>query len=208
MAKFEKLTGIAVPIDDPNVDTNQLCPSRFSKVPRGPGHAKILFHFQRYNPDGSETDFILNREPYRRAQIIVADRNWGCGSGREGAVYSLYEFGIRCVIAPSFAETHAANCGRNGILTVTLPADEISAMRKQLHERPGATMSVDLAAQTVIDAAGKTHPFDIHPVRKKCLLLGLDDFARTDEYDQQFASFEEAYRKRRRWLFSASPQPK
>ncbi len=201
MEPFNRLTAIAVPIDEPNVDTNQLCPSRFSKTPRGPGHARILFHFQRFNPDGSETDFILNREPYRRAKIIVADRNWGCGSGREGAVYSLYEFGIRCLIAPSFAETHAANCTRNGILTITLPADEVAAMRGQLHEKPGAMFSVDLANQTITDATGAAHPFEIHPVRKKCLLLGLDDFARTDEYTQQFEEFEDSYRKRRRWLF-------
>jgi 3-isopropylmalate/(R)-2-methylmalate dehydratase small subunit len=202
MTPFTALTAVAVPIDEPNVDTNQLCPSRFSKERRGPGHAKILFHFQRFNSDGSETDHILNREPYRRAQIVVANRNWGCGSGREGAVYSLYEFGIRCLIAPSFAETHAANCGRNGILTVTLPEQVVTAMRAQLHERPGAVVSVDLDGQTVVDAAGRSHRFEIHPVRKKCLLLGLDDFARTDEYDRQFDSFEEAYRKRRPWLFT------
>src|SRR5690349_316314 len=98
MQPFTTLTAIAAPIDEPNVDTNQLCPTRFSKTPRGPAHAKILFHFQRFNPDGSETGHVLNQEPYRRARIIVGDRNWGCGSGREGAVYGLYEFGIRCII--------------------------------------------------------------------------------------------------------------
>jgi 3-isopropylmalate/(R)-2-methylmalate dehydratase small subunit len=200
MEAFTTLTAKAAPIDEPNVDTNQLCPTRFSKTPRGPGHAKILFHFQRFNPDGTETDFILNCAPYRGARIIVGDRNWGCGSGREGAVYALYEFGIRCVIATSFAETHAANCSRNGILTVVLPDSVVADIRKQLHDRPGAALTVDLSTQTVVDPAGAVHRFDIHPVRKKCLLLGLDDFARTDEYVGQFEAFELAYRSRRPWL--------
>ena len=201
MQPFTKLTAIAAPIDEPNVDTNQLCPTRFNKVPRGPKHAQILFHDRRFELDGKEKDFILNREPYRRAQIIVADRNWGGGSSRESAVYALYEFGIRCVIASSFADIHANNCSKNGLLPVVLTEAEVVAMRKQLHERPGATLSVDLAAQTVTDAAGQVHKFDIHPVRKKCLLEGLDDLARTGQYAERFEMFEEIYRKERPWLY-------
>ena len=102
MHPFTSVTAIAAPIDEPNVDTNQLCPTRFNKVPRGPKYARVLFHDRRFEADGREKDFVLNREPYRRAQIIVADRNWGSGSSRESAVYALYEFGIRCVIASSF----------------------------------------------------------------------------------------------------------
>jgi 3-isopropylmalate/(R)-2-methylmalate dehydratase small subunit len=201
---FSTLKAIAAPIDEPNVDTNQLCPTKFSKTPRGPGHASILFNFQRFRADGSKTDFILNREPFNHAQIIVGERNWGCGSGREGAVYALYEFGIRCVIAPSFAETHAANCARNGILTVVLPSADLIAIRQQLHDCPDARMTVDLDAQTVIDPSGKVHSFDIHPVRKKCLILGLDDFGRTDEYAAHFEKYIQAYRERRRWLFRST----
>jgi len=198
---FGKMTAIAAPIDEPNIDTNQLCPTRFNKVPRGPEYAQILFHDRRFELNGAEKDFILNREPYRCAQIIVADRNWGGGSSRESAVYALYEFGIRCVIASSFGDIHANNCVKNGLLPVVLTEAEVVAMRKELHDRPGATMTVDLAAQTVTDAAGRVHDFSIHPVRKKCLLEGLDDLARTHQYIERFEIFEEAYRKDRPWLY-------
>jgi len=201
MEAFTKLTAIAAPIDEPNVDTNQLCPTRFNKVPRGPKHAQILFHDRRFDAEGKEKEFILNREPYRRAQIIVADRNWGCGSSRESAVYALYEFGIRSVIASSFADIHASNCGKNGLLPVVLPQDDVVSIRRQLHEKPGATVSVDLAAQTVTDPAGKVYHFEIHPVRKKCLLEGLDDISRTQQYLERFEIFEDAYRQERPWLF-------
>ena len=201
MQPFGKMTAIAAPIDEPNIDTNQLCPTRFNKVPRGPEYAQILFHDRRFELNGAEKDFILNREPYRRAQIIVADRNWGGGSSRESAVYALYEFGIRCVIASSVADIHANNCVKNGLLPVVLTESEVAAMRKELHDRPGATMTVDLAAQTVTDAAGRVHDFNIHPVRKKCLLEGLDDLARTRQYIERFEIFEEAYRKDRPWLY-------
>ena len=121
MKAFTTLTAIAAPFDQPNIDTNQLCPTRFNKVPRGPKYAQVLFHDLRFNADGGEKEFILNREPYRKAGIIVADRNFGCGSSRESAVYALYEFGISCVIAPSFGDIFANNCGKNGLLPVVLP---------------------------------------------------------------------------------------
>jgi len=202
MEAFTKLTAIAVPIDEPNVDTNQLCPTRFNKVPRGPQHAEILFHDRRFGADGKEKDFILNRAPYRRAQIVVADRNWGCGSSRESAVYALCEFGIRCVIASSFGDIHASNCCKNGLLPVVLAQEDIVAIRRQLHAQPGATVNVDLAAQTVTDPAGKVYRFEIHPVRKHCLLEGLDDISRTRQYAERFEMFEEAYRRGRPWLFA------
>ena len=201
MQPFTRLTAVAAPLDEPNVDTNQLCPTRFNKVPRGPKHAQILFHDRRFDADGREKDFVLNREPYRSAQIIVADRNWGTGSSRESAVYALYEFGIRCVIASSFGDIHANNCYRNGLLPVVLPAEALADMRRQLHERPGARVTVDLVGQTVTDPAGVAHGFEIHPVRKKCLLEGLDDIARTHEYAERFAMFEDIYRSERPWLY-------
>ncbi|MEA3155471.1 MAG: 3-isopropylmalate/(R)-2-methylmalate dehydratase small subunit [Betaproteobacteria bacterium] len=204
MHPFTSVTAIAAPIDEPNVDTNQLCPTRFNKVPRGPKYAQVLFHDRRFEADGREKDFVLNREPYRRAQIIVADRNWGSGSSRESAVYALYEFGIRCVIASSFGDIHANNCYKNGLLPVVLSDAEVSDIRAQLHERPGATISVDLADQTLIDPAGRVHRFEIHPVRKKCLLEGLDDIARTHEYSERLAMFEDEYRAERPWLFGGA----
>lgn len=201
MHPFTTITAIAAPIDEPNVDTNQLCPTRFNKVPRGPAYARILFHDRRFNADGSEKEHILNAEPFNRAQIIVADRNWGSGSSRESAVYALYEFGIRCVIASSFADIHSNNCYKNGLLPVVLEEAECEDIRQQLRDSPGATIRVDLATQTVIDARGKTHRFDIHPVRKKCLLEGLDDIARTLQYREAFEAFESRYREERPWLY-------
>lgn len=201
MKPFTTITAIAAPFEQPNIDTNQLCPTRFNKVPRGPKYAQVLFHDLRFNADGSEKDFILNREPYRKAGIIVADRNFGCGSSRESAVYALYEFGIYCVIAPSFGDIFANNCGKNGLLPVVLPENAAAEIRRQLQSIIGATLTVDLAAQTVTDAAGRTHGFDIHPVRKKCLLEGLDDVERTRQYQAKIETFEAAYRQERGWLY-------
>lgn len=201
MKPFTTLTAIAAPFDQPNIDTNQLCPTRFNKVPRGPRYAAVLFHDLRFNADGSEKDFVLNREPYRRAGIIVADRNFGCGSSRESAVYALYEFGISCVIAPSFGDIFANNCGKNGLLPVVLPTAEADAIRRQLNANVGATLTVDLAAQTVTDVEGEVHRFDIHPVRRKCLLEGLDDVDRTRQYLPAIEAFETSYRRERSWLY-------
>ena len=202
MQPFTTITAIAAPIDEPNVDTNQLCPTRFNKVPRGPKHAQILFHDRRFDAEGKEKDFVLNREPYRNAGIIVADRNWGIGSSRESAVYALYEFGIRCVIASSFGDIHANNCFKNGLLPVTLGDAEVADIRAQLHAKPGATVSVDLVEQTVTDPSGQVHRFEIHPVRRKCLLEGLDDIARTREYAERLAMFEDEYSMERPWLYN------
>jgi 3-isopropylmalate/(R)-2-methylmalate dehydratase small subunit len=203
MQPFTTITAIAAPIDEANVDTNQLCPTRFNKVPRGPKYAQVLFHDRRFNADGSEKEFLLNVEPFRSARILVADRNFGCGSSRESAVYALYEFGIRCVIAPSFGDIHANNCSKNGLLPVVLPEAVAASIRAQLRAKPGATVAVDLKAQTVTDPAGQVYHFDIHPVRKKCLLEGLDDVARTQQYREQIEAFEAAYRAERPWLYPA-----
>jgi 3-isopropylmalate/(R)-2-methylmalate dehydratase small subunit len=194
MDPFTSITAIAAPIDEANVDTNQLCPSRFSKVPRGPAYAQVLLHDQRFNADGSEKDFVLNRDPFRRAKILVADRGFGCGSSRETAVYALYEFGIRCVIAPSFGDIHAANCAKNGILAAPVSEAAATSMRRQLRQHPGATFTVDLERQTITDAEGQIHHFPMNVVRKRCLLQGLDDIGRTEHYRPQLENFESAYR--------------
>ncbi len=203
MNPFTTLTAIAAPLDEANIDTNQLCPTRFNKVPRGPKYAQVLFHDLRFTAEGDEKEFLLNVEPYRSAGILVADRNFGCGSSRESAVYALYEFGIRCVIAPSFGDIFANNAGKNGLLPVVLPAPVTASLRAQLRELPGATLEVDLKAQTVTDPSGNVHHFDIHPVRKKCLLEGLDDVARTEQYKNAVEAFESAYRAERPWLYPA-----
>jgi 3-isopropylmalate/(R)-2-methylmalate dehydratase small subunit len=201
MQPFTTLNAIAAPFDQPNIDTNQLCPTRFNKVPRGPKYARVLFHDLRFNADGTEKDFILNRAPYRHAGIIVADRNFGCGSSRESAVYALYEFGVRCVIAPSFGDIFANNCGKNGLLPVMLPTAVVDEIRLQLNAQTGATLAIDLVTQTVTDANGATHRFEIHPVRRQCLLEGLDDVDRTRQYQGAIEAFEAEYKGVRRWLY-------
>jgi 3-isopropylmalate/(R)-2-methylmalate dehydratase small subunit len=202
MEPFRVLDAIAVPIDEVNVDTNQLCPTRFNKVPRGPGYERILFHDRRFDAQGNEiADFVLNREPYRKARIIVAERNFGCGSSRESAVYALHAFGVRSVIAPSFGDIFASNCLKNGLLPVRLPAEAVAAMRRELHARVGARVKVDLAQQTVTGPDGSAHSFEIDPLQKRCLLEGLDDIALTQRYGTELAAFEAGHRAAMPWLF-------
>ncbi len=201
MQPFTTLTAVAAPFDEVNIDTNQLAPTRFSRVPRGPEYAQVLFHDQRFNADGTEKDHLLNQEPYRRAGIIVADRNFGCGSSRETAVYALHEFGIRCVIAPSFGDIFVNNCYKNGLLPVALGEDEAADIRCALREHPGDPLTVDLYAQTVTDPSGRQYRFAIPPVRRKCLLEGLDDIARTEQYRARIEAFEAEYQNQRRWLY-------
>jgi 3-isopropylmalate/(R)-2-methylmalate dehydratase small subunit len=197
---FTALNEVAAPVDEPNVDTNQLCPTRFNKVPRGPGHARILFHDLRFDAEGNEKPFVLNADPYRSAGVIVADRNFGCGSAREYAVWALYEFGIRAVIASSFGDIFVSNCYKNGLLPVVLSHEAVTAIRQQIHAAPGVRVRVDLEAQTVTDPSGAAHRFDINPVRKKCLLEGLDDVSRTQQYRPRLDAFVAAYLDTRAWL--------
>jgi 3-isopropylmalate/(R)-2-methylmalate dehydratase small subunit len=202
MEAFRTLEGVAVPLDEVNIDTNQLCPTRFNKVPRGAGYERILFHDRRFEANGSEKpDFILNREPYRSARIIVAERNFGCGSSRESAVYALHAFGIRSIVAPSFGDIFVSNCLKNGLLPVRLPADAVADIRRQLHADIGAVVTVDLTQQIVVGPDGRTHAFEINPLRKRCLLEGLDDISLTLQYRGQFETFEAGYRSQVPWLF-------
>ena len=202
MEPFGVCEAIAIPIDEVNVDTNQLCPTRFNKVPRGPGYERILFHDRRFDAQGGEiADFILNREPYRRAGIVVAERNFGCGSSRESAVYALHAFGIRALIAPSFGDIFASNCQKNGLLPVRLPAEAVADLRRQLHARIGASVKIDLMQQTVTGPDGAAHAFDIQPLQKRCLLEGLDDISLTQRYAGEFNAFEARHRAAMPWLF-------
>jgi len=201
MQAFTTLHGVAAPIDEANVDTNQLCPTRFNKVPRGPKYAEILFYDQRIDTDGKPTDFLLNTPPWNRAQMIVGDSNFGCGSSRETAVYALYEFGIRCVVAPSFGDIFDANCAKNGLLTIALPIETCAGLRAMLHEAPGMEFSVDLEAQTLTDGRGGVHRFDISAIRKRCLLNGYDDISRTQEYRPAIEAFEAGHRASHPWMF-------
>lgn len=204
MQPFIRVNGVAVPLDDANIDTNQLCPTRFNKVPRGPRYADVLFHDQRFDASGARREFVLNRAPYDKSQVIVSNINFGCGSSRETAVYALYEFGIRCVIAPSFGDIFAANCAKNGLLALTLSESECADIRRALHADIGARVAVDLEAQTVAAPDGKTYAFDIHPVRKRCLLKGLDDISRTLEFRSRIDAFEATYKAALPWRYGAT----
>jgi 3-isopropylmalate/(R)-2-methylmalate dehydratase small subunit len=201
MDRFVIWKAVAVPLDEPNIDTNQLCPTRFNKVEKGPNFAKVLFHDLRFHPDGSEKpDFILNQAPYRKAGIIVADRNFGCGSSRESAVYALATFGIRSIIAPSFGNIFFNNCVKNSVLPVVLDPDSCAAIRAQLRARAGAEVTVDLERQMVTDVEGGEHAFAFHPLRRRCLLDGLDDISLTSEFLDIIQRFELAYRRQFQWI--------
>jgi 3-isopropylmalate/(R)-2-methylmalate dehydratase small subunit len=207
MDKFTIWKAIAVPFDQPNIDTNALCPTRFNKVEKGPKYAQVLFHDLRFNPDGSEKpEFILNQPPYRQAGIIVAERNFGCGSSRESAVYAVATFGIRAIIAPSFGDIFFNNCLKNSVVPVMLDADTCAAMRAQLRQQVGAQITVDLERQVAVDAEGRQHAFRIHPLRRRCLLNGLDDISLTTEFLDVIQPFETEYRQEFSWL-DPGPRP-
>jgi 3-isopropylmalate/(R)-2-methylmalate dehydratase small subunit len=208
MDKFTIWKAVAVPFDQPNIDTNALCPTRFNKVEKGPKYAQVLFHDLRFNPDGSERpEFILNQTPYREAGIIVADRNFGCGSSRESAVYAVATFGIRAIIAPSFGDIFFNNCLKNSVVPVMLEADTCAAIRAQLRQRVGAQITVDLERQVAIDVAGREHAFSIHPLRRRCLLDGLDDISLTAEFLDVIKPFETEYRREFSWIEAGAAGP-
>ncbi len=202
MQPFTRLTAAAAPIDLPNVDTDRIIPARFLRKPQDtPGYDRFLFHDVRFDADGSERpEFVLNQPPFRAAKILVAAENFGCGSSREAAVWVLAAHGIRAVIAPSLGDIFSQNCGKNGVLAVILPADAVAGLRRQLHATPGATLTVDLDAQTVTAPDGVPHRFEIDPFRKQMLLSGQDDIGLTLGYEAQIAAFEAGHRASPPWL--------
>lgn len=203
MDAFTTLKATAIPVDMVNVDTDQIIPARFLPTPRtDPIYRTFLFHDLRYDDSGAERpDFVLNREPFRNGGIIVADENWGCGSSREAAVWTLVANGIRCVIAPSFGDIHYNNAMKNGMLPIRLSKEECATLRAQLNADPGAEIFVDLEAQTVTGPDGSAYGFEIDPFQKYRMLNGLDDIDVTMEYEKEFEAFEERYRKEASWLF-------
>jgi 3-isopropylmalate/(R)-2-methylmalate dehydratase small subunit len=203
MTPFTTLTAVAAPIDMANIDTDRIIPVRFLRKLRNDkaGYDPYLFHDTRFDNEGREKpDFVLNQAPYRKAGILVAGANFGCGSSREGAVYALLDYGIRAVIAPSFGDIHYANELQNGMLPVTLPDEICRGLRAQLTAQPGATLTIDLPAQTVTDTEGTAHPFAIDPVYKERLLKGLDDIGLVLEQSSAINAFEKKYHDERPWL--------
>jgi 3-isopropylmalate/(R)-2-methylmalate dehydratase small subunit len=176
MQKFETLTAVAAPLNMENVDTDKIIPARFLKTIKRTGLGVNLFAGLRYNEDGSEKpDFVLNQPKYRQAEILVAGDNFGCGSSREHAPWALLDFGIRCVIAPSFADIFHGNCFKNGILPIALPQEICEQLMADAALGTNARISVDLARQVVIRPDGQEIAFEVDAFRKHCLLNGLDD---------------------------------
>lgn len=200
MEPFRTFASVAVPIDIANCDTDQIIPARFMrKASDDPDYARFLLHDLRFNSDGGETDFVFNAPSYRGAGILVADRNWGCGSSRENAVTALVANGIRAVIAPSIADIHYSNCVQNGVLPVLLPDEDCATLRRQLRESAGAEIAIDLDAQSLTGPDQTSYAFDIDPFDKHRLLNGLDDISLTLTHDQAISDFAKAYAARHSW---------
>ena len=202
MQKFTKLTGVAAPMDAINVDTDQIIPKLHLRTIKRTGLGKVLFDELRFNPDGTEKpEFVLNREPYRDAEVLVAGDNFGCGSSREHAPWALLDFGIRCIISTSFADIFYNNCFKNGILPITVSADELQALMADASDRENPVLTVDLHAQQITRPNGATVRFQIDEFRRECLLDGLDDIGLTMQKVEMIDAFEKSQRERQPWLY-------
>jgi 3-isopropylmalate/(R)-2-methylmalate dehydratase small subunit len=203
MEKFTRLIAPACPLDIVNLNTDQLIPARFLKIPRAAGLGKVLLHDLRFDADGRERpDFPLNRPAWRDAKVIVGARNFGCGSSREAAVYALYDYGIRCVLAPSFGDIFAGNAVQNGLLTAVISDEEARLLMSMLAAEPDRHVDIDLEQQTVT-CGDRAIPFAIEPVRRTRLLNGWDDIALTESFRDRIAAFKTADRMRRPWAVPA-----
>ena len=201
MKKFDQLTGVAAPLNILNIDTDMIIPKQFLKTIKRSGLGANLFDEMRFTQDGEEiADFVLNREPYRGAEIIVAGNNFGCGSSREHAPWALLDFGIRCVISTSFADIFYNNCFKNGILPITVSADDRDALMADAADVENPELSIDLETQTIRRPNGVEVSFEIDPFRKQCLLEGLDDIGLTLEKGGSIDSFEATRAEEKPWL--------
>lgn len=201
MQPFTTLNGVAAPLPIVNIDTDMIIPKQFLKTIKRSGLGANLFDEMRFTPDGQEiSSFVLNREPYRHAEILVAGDNFGCGSSREHAPWALVDFGIRCIIAPSFADIFYNNCFNNGILPIALPVAQVEELSQLADKDPNAPFSVDLSAQ-VIRAGNKEYRFDIDPARKHRLLNGLDAIGMTLQHVPKIDGYEGEMRGEKPWLF-------
>jgi 3-isopropylmalate/(R)-2-methylmalate dehydratase small subunit len=204
MEPFVTHSGIAAPLLGINIDTDAIIPSREMKRVSKEGLGEGLFANWRYRDVAAreeEPDFVLNREPFRHATILLAGENFGCGSSREHAVWALKDFGFRAVIAPSFGSIFYGNCVRNGILPVRLAEPDIEAIALHVDAEPSQRVTIDLPGQTVTDAAGADYPFDIGEGDKEMLLEGLDPIAKTMQLDEKIRAFRERDRAERPWIY-------
>jgi 3-isopropylmalate/(R)-2-methylmalate dehydratase small subunit len=206
MQPFTKLTAIAAPLPMMNVDTDQIIPAKWLKTIKRTGLGVALFESLRYREDTSEhPEFVLNREPFRRAQILIAGPNFGCGSSREHAPWALLDFGIRCVIAPSFADIFFNNCFKNGILPIVLPQEQIDLLVKEASSAPDPTFTVDLETKTITRPLGNAPiAFEVDGHSRHCLMNGLDDIGLTLEKAAAIDGYEARLRREKPWLFRAA----
>ena len=205
MDKFTTLTGIAAPMPMVNVDTDMIIPKQFLKTIKRTGLGRNLFDEMRYTQDGQEIpDFVLNKPAYRNAKILVSGANFGCGSSREHAPWALLDFGIRCIIAPSFADIFFNNCFKNGILPIVLPQEQVDLLLDDASRGANATVTVDLVNQEISGPDGGKIKFDVDPFRKHCLLNGLDDIGLTLQHASKIDDYEASRRASQPWTFGAS----
>jgi 3-isopropylmalate/(R)-2-methylmalate dehydratase small subunit len=201
MQKFTVLEGVAAPLKMINVDTDMIIPKQYLKTIKRTGLGKGLFSEQRYRDDGSENpDFVLNKPAYRKAKILVADDNFGCGSSREHAPWALMDFGITCVISTSFGDIFYNNCFKNGVLPIKVSPEDLEKLFDDAERGANATLSVDLQKQEIRGPDGGMVKFDIDPYRKKCLLEGLDDIGLTNLKAGKIESFEAKAKSERPWV--------
>ncbi len=211
MKAFNKLEGLCVPLDRPNVDTDAIIPKQFLKSIKRTGFGPYLFDEWRYQDHGEpgqdctnrplREDFALNQERYQGAEIMLARENFGCGSSREHAVWALDNYGIRCIIASSFADIFFSNCGKNGLLAITLDVNQVEHLFKEVSATPGYQLFVDLEQQTITTPEGKSITFSFDDGLKQRLLKGIDDIDLTLQYSEEIKTYEQRCAKEVPWLF-------
>jgi 3-isopropylmalate/(R)-2-methylmalate dehydratase small subunit len=207
MDKFVRLTAKACPLPVPNINTDQILPARFLKWQRSRGLGTVLFQDLRFDSNGKErADFPLNQPQFRDAKVIVAARNFGGGSSREAAVYALYDYGIRCVIAPSFGDIHYQNAIKNGLLPAIVSEADAAELAGQIAAEPAQDVTVDLDAQTIVCGA-RRYAFSIDPVSRNQLMNGWDDVDLTDSRRAEIAEFKQKDRQRRPWAAAPTTAP-
>ena len=195
MNNFNTHTGLVVPLDRANVDTDQIIPKQFLKRIERTGFGEFLFFDWRYLPDGTPNpDFILNRPYYHGASILVAGKNFGCGSSREHAPWALAEYGFRAIIAPSFADIFANNCFKNGMLPIVLPEATVAEIMQRTQENEGYRLTIDLENQTIVDQLGMALSFRVSEFQRYCLLEGLDDIGLTLRHENAITTYESSRR--------------
>jgi 3-isopropylmalate/(R)-2-methylmalate dehydratase small subunit len=203
MQPFTVLTAVAAPLEFPNIDTGMILPGRYMRRHRRPGqdYGEAFLYDLRFDEAGNpRADFVLNDPVYRRAKILVTDRDFGCGSSREGAAFAVLDYGVRALVGVSFGEIFQVNCIQNGVLAITLDDKLIHQLWRQLRGRPGAELTIDLPAQTLIAPDGAAHAFEISPLRKERLVQGIDDIDVTLGHLADIERFEAERTARQPWL--------